>query len=232
MDVKEMMKKHELWLARKPLSEFIDFSNKDLSGENFQDGFLFSATMHNTILSDANLQNTTIKMAYLDNVNAARANFSGANLELSCLRNSNFRGANFTNADLGGADLRNANFSGTIGLVDPINFLEENFEVSSLGYIVYKVFNYKFDSPQYWSIEPNSVISEVANFNRCDSCGCGINVAPLKWIRENAPSDSAVWKCLIEWPWLAGVCVPYNTDGQIRVSRVRLLEVVPQSKEC
>lgn len=76
-------------------------------------------------------------------------------------------------------------------------------------------------------IEPDSIISENVMFDRCIGCGPGINVAPLDWVKKNYKGE--IWKCLIEVPWLAGVCVPYNTDGKIRCERVRLLEVVKEA---
>lgn len=226
MDLKRILISHKNWIEGRLDGECADFTGEDLSGVSLQGLVLSGARMIRTNLNGANLQNVNICKAPLDGVYAIGVNFTGACLWDSSLDGADLRGSDFTNANLEGVDLRAANLSGVIGLIDPISFIEENFEVSSLGYIVYKVFNYNFEPPQYWSIEPNSVISEVTNFNRCDSCGCGINVASLKWVREHVPSDNTVWKCLIEWPWLAGVCVPYNTDGQIRASKIRLLNVI------
>jgi len=55
-----------------------------------------------------------------------------------------------------------------------------------------------------------------------------VNFATLEWIkqREYASCDVTVWRCRIEWMDLAGVVVPYNTDGKARCSRLRLLEAV------
>ena len=78
--------------------------------------------------------------------------------------------------------------------------------------------------PERWEIKPDSIIEEVVNPERQNDCGCGINVAPLQWVKDNYKGE--IWKCLIEWPWLAGVIVPFNTDGKIRCERVRLLEIV------
>ncbi len=66
---------------------------------------------------------------------------------------------------------------------------------------------------------------ENVNFCRADNCGCGINVAPLEWVQREYP-NKPIWRVLIRWEWIAGVCVPYNTDGKIRCERVELLEVV------
>ena len=71
------------------------------------------------------------------------------------------------------------------------------------------------------------MITENVNFNRCEGCGCGINVAPLNWVKRNYGwRGGAIWKVLIRWEWLCGVCVPYNSDGKIRCERVELLGVV------
>lgn len=44
-------------------------------------------------------------------------------------------------------------------------------------------------------------------------------------------AETDVWKVLIRWEWLAGVCVPYNTDGKIRCERVKLVEIVENKEE-
>lgn len=66
---------------------------------------------------------------------------------------------------------------------------------------------------------------ETVNFDRCTECGSGINVAPLEWVKTYYPND-LIWKVLIRWEWLPGVCVPYESNGKIRCERVELLEVV------
>ena len=149
-----------------------------------------------------------------------KANLSGANLS-----GADLRWANLSEANLSGADLSRADLSGAKGLLDTVNFMEAHFERVDRGYIAYKTFGWNYEPPDEWKIEPQSIIEETVNFDRCTECGSGINVAPLEWVRENYPNKK-IWKCLIEWPWLVGVCVPYNTDGKIRCSRVRLLEVI------
>ena len=92
------------------------------------------------------------------------------------------------------------------------------------GYIAYKTFNAIYNPPSKWDIVPGAVIEETVNANRTDTCGCGINVAPLDWVKQRY--ETGVWKVLIRWEWLPGVCVPYNTNGKIRCERVQLLEIV------
>ena len=108
--------------------------------------------------------------------------------------------------------------------MDAINYMEANFERTDEGYIVYKSFNSNYTAPDRWKIEPGEVIEEVANPNRTYECGCGINVAPLEWVRRDNPEQP--YKLLIRWEWLAGVVVPYNTDGKIRCSRAEIIGAV------
>ena len=137
---------------------------------------------------------------------------------------ADLRCANLSDADLSDADLSGANLSGAKELLSSIGFIDAHFERTDKGYIAYKTFNSQYNAPSAWKIEPDSVITENVNPCRTNDCGCGINVAPLDWVRRRKSGD--IWKVLIEWPWLAGVVVPYNTDGKIRCEKVRLLEVV------
>lgn len=45
-------------------------------------------------------------------------------------------------------------------------------------------------------------------------------------IHDYTASKLPKMKCLIRWKWLAGVVVPYQTEGQIRASRVQLIKPV------
>lgn len=133
--------------------------------------------------------------------------------------------ANLSFADLSNADLCSANLSYVKNLTSPIDYIKAHFERTPDGYVAYKTFNGSYFAPIRWEIKVGSVIDEVVNQNRTTICGSGINVAPLKWVEQNYP-DKPIWKVLIRWEWLPGVCVPYNTDGKIRCERVELVEVV------
>ena len=132
--------------------------------------------------------------------------------------------ADLSDADLSGADLSGANLSGSQGLLDAINYMEANFERTDEGYIVYKSFNENYSAPDSWKIEPGEIIEETVNCDSTTECGCGINVAPLEWVRRNGRNQP--YKLLIRWEWLPGVVVPYNTDGKIRCSKAQILEAV------
>ena len=176
-------------------------------------------------LSGANLSGADLRWANLSGADLGDAGLSGADLG-----DANLSGANLSGANLSGADLCGANLSGATGLVPVVDFLEAHFERTDAGYIAYKTFNASYAAPTAWEIKGGAVISENVNFDRCTECGCGINVAPLEWVKRKYVNEP-VWKVLIRWEWLCGVCVPYMTDGKIRCERVELLEVVCDGKE-
>ena len=156
---------------------------------------------------------------YLSGADLRRADLSDADLRRADLSDANLSGANLRRADLSGADL-----SGSQGLLDAINFMEAHFERTDEGYIVYKTFGENYSAPESWKIEPGEIIKETVNCDRTTECGCGINVAPLEWVRKFGCNQP--YKLLIRWEWLPGVVVPYNTDGKIRCSKAQILEAV------
>ena len=175
-------------------------------------------------LSGADLSGANLRRADLSGANLRRADLSGADLSGANLSDANLSGADLSGANLSGANLSDANLSGSQGLLDAINFMEAHFERTDDGYIVYKSFNSSYDAPDRWKIEPGEVIEEVVNPDRTRECGCGINVAPLEWVRND--NYNQPYKLLIRWEWLPGVVVPYNTDGKIRCSKAQILEAV------
>ena len=205
----EILENHKKWLNGEG-GERADLSYSDLSGSN---------------LSGSDLSGSDLSGSNLRYSNLSGSNLSGSNLSGSDLSGSDLSGSNLRGSDLSGSNLRYSNLSQAKGLLDTVNFIEAHFERTDRGYIAYKTFGGNYEPPAEWKIEPESVIKETVNFDRCTKCGSGINVAPLEWVKQNYPKKQ-IWKCLIEWPWLVGVCVPYNTDGKIRCSRVRLLEVI------
>ena len=166
--------------------------------------------------------NSNGRRANLTNANLANANLTGADLE-----GANLAGANLTGADLTGANLTRANLTGATGLMSAISYLSSNFESCKDGYIAYKTFGAFYRPPKYWDIKPGNEICETVNPTRTDSCGSGVNIAPLAWVKQYANGYKLnIWKVLIRWEWLPGVVVPYNTDGKIRCEKVQLIEIV------
>ena len=207
MDLNKILDLHKKWLGNNPDGVRANLREADLSGADLGGADLRWASLSGADLSGADLREADLRWA-----NLGGADLSGADLRW---------------ANLGGADLCGANLCGATGLLNPSDFFAENFETSNIGYIVYKVFGGEYDPPEQWDIRPDAIIEEEVNYDRCTACACGINVATLDWVKSNYPKKQ-IWKCLIEWPWLAGVCVPYNTAGNIRASKVRLLETVQE----
>jgi hypothetical protein len=92
--------------------------------------------------------------------------------------------------------------------------------------IVYKrIGETEYPISSTWTIEPGAVLSEVPNPDRCAECGCGVNFGTREWCARNY-TEADLWRCRIAWIDLAGVVVPYNTDGKARCAKLTLVEVV------
>ena len=247
--LQKVLKKHALWLSgdsdgEKAVLVGADLRGKNLSGKDLRFANLHYADLRYVNLSKAQLNDVDLRGAKLNNIDLRGANLNCANLTNAKLNNANLTGADLTGADLVDANLRGAelshaklvgvdftradligaNLSGAEGLLSSINFMEDNFERTENGYIAYKTFGGLFPPLEKWKIEPGFIIEENVNFDRCDDCGCGINVAPIQWVKDHYKGD--IWKVLIRWEWLTGVCIPYNSDGKIRCERVELIEIV------
>lgn len=203
--------------------------NVNLYNANLSDADLSCAYLCGVDLSHVCLRGADLHGAYLNGIDFNHVDLSYTNLKYATLTRTNLIYANLSGADLTGVDLRHAdikgsNLSSAKGLLSVIDYIKLHFERVDDGYIVYKTFGREYTPPENWEIKPGSVLTENVNFDRAEDCGCGINVAPLEWVRVVYGGE--IWRCLIRWEWLAGVCVPYNTDGKIRCERVELLEVV------
>ena len=215
-------------MTQEKINEILAAHKKWLNGE--PDGVranLGFANLSDANLSRANLSRANLRFANLSRANLRFANLSDANLSDANLSRANLSDANLSRANLGFANLSDANLSRAKELLSAVNYMEAHFERTPDGYIAYKIFGGEYAAPESWKIEKGSVITENVNFNRTNECGCGINVAPLEWVkRKYGNKNRDIWKVLIRWEWLCGVCVPYNTDGKIRCERVELVEVV------
>lgn len=201
-----------------------DLYRAGLYGANLCRADLHRADLRGVDLRRADLSGVDLCRADLNDANLSGANLSDANMSDANLSGANINDANINNANLSGVNLSGANLSGANGLLSAVNFMEANFERTENGYIAYKTFCGQYTPPEKWKIKPGSIIEENVNFDRCNDCGCGINVAPIKWVKDHYIGD--IWKVLIRWEWLAGVCVPYNSKGKIRCERVELIEIV------
>lgn len=237
-------------MTQDELDKILEAHKKWLNGEkggvraNLHGTFLRNVILYNADLSDVDLscaylcgvdlpsvclRGADLHGAYLNGIDLNHADLSYTNLEWTTLTRTNLSyanlsGANLTGADLRHADIKGSNLSGAKGLLSVIDYMKLNFERVDDGYIVYKTFGRQYTPPESWEIKLGSVLTENVNFDRTEDCGCGINVAPLEWVRTVYGGE--IWRCLIRWEWLCGVCVPYNTDGKIRCEKIELLEIV------
>lgn len=195
-----------------------------MRGTDLRNANMICADLCGADLRGADLRGAKLCNAKLCGADLRGADLRGADLRNAELCNADLRGADLHNTDLRRSDLRNANMSGAKNLLSAIDFIDTNFERTENGYIVYKTFGGTHTPPKQWEIKPGSIINEVVSSERQNDCGCGINVAPLQWVKDNYEGE--IWKCIIEFPWLAGTVVPFNTDGKIRCERVKLLEIV------
>ena len=217
----EILAKHRAWLNDEDGGKRADLIGASLIGANLREANL----------RGANLSGADLNWADLSGADLSGANLSGANLSGADLNWADLSGANLSGANLSGANLSGANLSEAKGLLSAENYMEAHFERVEAGYIAYKTFGGLYVPPKTWKIEQGAIISEVVNPDRCTTCGSGINVAPLEWVRKEYPTG-AIWKVLIRWEWLCGVCVPYMTGGKIRCERVELLETVSREEEA
>ena len=174
------------------------------------------------------LRAANLRAANLRDANLRDANLRDANLRAADLSDANLRAANLRAADLSDADLSDANLSGVIGLLDPVEWLKTNFETDAEGVIVYKRIGAgatAYSPPAHWTIEPGAYLTEVVNPTRTVECACGVNFGTRAWCQDEY-NGATLWRCRIEWWDLAGVVVPYNTDGKARCGRHRLIEPV------
>ena len=213
---------------------FKDGSEKDFA--NLRNANLRNADLRNADLRNADLRYANLSAADLSYADLRYANLRNADLRYANLRNADLRYADLSYADLRNADLRNAdlsyanlsaaNLSATLGILNPLDFLKENFVQTDKGFIVYKSFNNQYAPPSSWIIKEGSFITEVVNYDPCSECACGINFATKKWIQANVDNkECVIWKCLLSWEGLATLCVPYNTDSKARCGQLLLVEI-------
>ena len=216
MDLNHAIELHKKWLNDEPDGQMFDLRRADL----------IDADMIGADLSRADLSGADLSGADLSRANLRRADLSDANLSDADLSRADLSGADLSGADLSGADLSGADLSGASGIMSPIDFMEENFQKTQKGLVVFKTFDNVYKINPNWNIAPGAIISETVNPSRCSNCGCGINVGTLGYVRDNNKKNLPIWKLLIRWEWLPGVVVPFNTDGKIRCERAELIEIV------
>ena len=197
----------------------------NLYGADLEEANLYGADLQKANLYSANLQYANLQKANLQKANLYDANLYGADLQKADLQKANLYSADLRRADLRRADLRRADLSNIKTNYNPIDFLNNNFEKTSEGYIVYKTFSEFYTKRIDWKIEKNSIIEEIGvNTNITNTCGSGINVATYNWCLNETKTQ--IWKCLIKFEWVCSIVIPIHTDGKIRCSKIQLLEKI------
>lgn len=75
------------------------------------------------------------------------------------------------------------------------------------------------------TFEYGKILSETCNPDRGCLLGSGINVDHYHWVKQ-IMEPKIIYKLLIRYEWLPGVIVPFKTEGEIRTSRVQMMEVL------
>ena len=130
-DLKEILRKHALWLNNDPEGKKADLRWADLRGANLRGADLRWADLKGANLSKASLKGANLKGADLRWANLKGAILKGANLNEADLKGANLYGANLKGANLYGADLSEADLSGVKNLSLPIVAPEKG---SFIGY--------------------------------------------------------------------------------------------------
>ena len=111
-ELKEILKKHEMWLKDEKGGERADLSNADLSSVNLWNANLIYADLNGANLSNADLWNANLWNANLTYANLSGANLSDADLKCANLKCANLSDADLINTDLSGTNLWDADLSG------------------------------------------------------------------------------------------------------------------------
>jgi hypothetical protein len=205
-----------------------ELNGAKLEGADLMGANLSWAKLNGADLEGANLRGADLNEANLQDAYLVDASLRYADLQAADLYRANLREADLGCAKLSGANLSGVNLSGTKDLLDAVAWLRDNFESDADGLIVYKgIGDTNYLAPDCWTIEPGAALEEVCDSCRTSDCACGVSFATMSWVRqEYRHKDVVIWRCRIEWMDLAGVVVPYNTNGKARCARLTLLEKI------
>lgn len=113
-EIKDILKKHKMWLSDEEGGECADFSGADLRGANFMDAKLMSADFSRSNLMDANFMGADLSGASFHDANLFGAGFTQAILENAFFIGADLRYARFYDANLKRADFLGAKLKGAI----------------------------------------------------------------------------------------------------------------------
>lgn len=195
-------------------NDILKFSGGLMDNSIFKD-CRFSASYHDVKFTNSRFMRCDFSDAFIN----------GANFHKCSLWDCDFTYANFINCDFTGASIHNCrmgavNLSGSKGLLNPSEWMRDNFLTVDEGFLVLKINGYMFSSPPHWKMEKNAIITEEVNPNRTIDCGCGVNFGT---VRFTSARRREVWVCLLHWHDLPSLIVPYNPLQKARCGRLRLL---------
>lgn len=119
-----------------------------------------------------------------------------------------------------------------INLTDGVTLRDLGFQETPSGFLAYKTFGAWYKAPKSWKKRAGSIItSDVLEEQRILSCGQGINLGTMKYVRYGGkPGKSRpIYVCLV--PWHAKVVIPHIYEGKFRTNICRIIgkiEGVPQ----
>lgn len=111
-ELKEILRKHELWLNNDSQGEEADLYRANLCGADLYEENLSKADLNRAFLSGANLSYTNLREADLSEADLYGADLNGADLYRAYLSGAYLSGADLRYANLRYANLYRANLSG------------------------------------------------------------------------------------------------------------------------
>jgi len=206
--LKEVLKKHSLWLSEDAAGVRADLREADLTGVN-----LTRADLREANLIGANLREANLREADLIGANLTRANLTRANLREANLTGADLIGANLTRANLTGANLREAR-----GLVKLMGVEPEN--------IYWKRFGSGLVNNNYQFCTGRNNLRDGETFASDDRETCsypGFHFASRSWCATNY--EDRPFEARIRIPEDAQINEPWATDGKASASAIEILQV-------
>ena len=198
----------------------------DLQGAYLQGADLQGADLQDAYLQGAYLQGAYLQDAYLQGAYLQGADLQGAYLRGAYLRGAYLRGAYLQGAYLQGADLQDADYKEPLFLCDlySLKLLPKDTILTFWKYLrngssPYQ--NMKYEIGKKYKFKNY-------NSNENNQCGKGGNVATLMWcLKDDLNANEFIE---IEFKVKDIVAIPYMTDGEFRVKRLKVLRKINRKK--
>jgi hypothetical protein len=223
--LKEVLKKHQMWLQVAPEGERANLQGAILDGANLQGANLWGANLQGAILQGAILQGANLRGANLEGANLRGANLYGANLRGAYLEGANLWGANLDGANLQGANLQGANLQGAN--LQGANLQGANLWGANLWGVDLQDANLRGASLPPWSIVP-----EEGSFIGYKKCSNG-NILRLR-IPADASRINAIGsrKCRASYVWVLDYHLKISDTENVGTHHGRLTYRVGEMVEC